>query len=68
MLTALIVQKILCLSETKTFINILNLSIQLRSLCGFNKVPHESQFSRFKCDFLEQINNFFVSASKQDVV
>ena len=59
MLTALIIQKILGLSETKTFLNILNLSSELKSLCNFSKVPHESQFSRFKCDFITHIVHFF---------
>ena len=59
MLTALIIQKILGLSETKTFLNLLNLSSELRALCKFYKVPHESQFSRFKADFLAHIVHFF---------
>jgi hypothetical protein len=59
MLTALIIQKILGLSETKTFLNILNLSSELTALCKFSKVPHESQFSRFKADFLAHIVHFF---------
>lgn len=59
MLIALIIQKILGLSETKTFLNILNLSSELKSLCNFSKVPHESQFSRFKCDFITHIMIFF---------
>jgi len=59
MLTALIVQKILGLSETKTFLNILNLSSELRALCKFLKVPHESQFSRFKANFITHIQDFF---------
>ncbi|WP_416335571.1 transposase, partial [Clostridium cochlearium] len=42
MLTAFIVQQILGISETELFINILNLSKELRSLCNLNKVPHES--------------------------
>jgi hypothetical protein len=59
MLTALIVQKILGISETKQFINILSLSGELRSLCEFTTVPHESQFSRFKSCFLQHIHEFF---------
>lgn len=59
MLIALIVQKILGLSETKTFLNILSLSKELRSLCNFSKIPHESQFSRFKTDFITNIQDFF---------
>ncbi len=60
MLTALIIQKILGLSETKTFLNILNLSSELRELCNFSRVPHESQFSRFKADFLAHIAYFSI--------
>lgn len=59
MLNALIIQKILGLYQTKTFLNILNLSSELRKLCNFFKVPHESQFSRFKADFLAHIVHFF---------
>lgn len=59
MLTALIVQKILGLSEIKTFLNILNLSSELRTLCRFFKVPHESQFCRFKTDYITHIQDFF---------
>ncbi|KGI40487.1 transposase [Clostridium tetani ATCC 9441] len=59
MLTAFIVQKILGISETELFINILNLSKELRSLCNFNKVPHESQFSRFKSNFIQHLHSFF---------
>lgn len=59
MLIALIVQKILSLSDTSQFLNILNLSKELRNLCGFATIPHESQFSRFKSDFLSHLNDFF---------
>ncbi|MBP1865881.1 hypothetical protein BD780_002555 [Clostridium tetanomorphum] len=59
MLTALIVQKILGISETELFINILNLSKELRSLCNLNTVPHKSQFSRFKSNFLQHLHDFF---------
>ncbi|WP_243447688.1 transposase [Clostridium tetani] len=59
MLTAFIVQKILGISETELFINILNLSKELRSLCNFNKVPHESQFSRFKSNFIQHLHSLF---------
>ncbi|MFD3158411.1 transposase [Haloimpatiens sp. FM7330] len=59
MLTALIIQKILGLSETETFITILKLSSELRSLCEFTTIPNESQFSRFKSNFLQHIHNFF---------
>ncbi len=43
----------------KTFLNILNLSSELKTLCKFSKIPHESQFSRFKCDFITHIVHFF---------
>jgi hypothetical protein len=59
MLTAFIVQKILGISEIELLVNILNLSSELRSLCEFSTVPHESQFSRFKSNFIQHIHSFF---------
>lgn len=59
MLTALIVQKILGISEIELLINILNLSSELRSLCELKTIPHESQFSRFKSNFFKHIHLFF---------
>jgi len=60
MLCALLIQKILCINETSLLVNVLSLSSELRELCGFTKVPHPSQFTRFKQDFLKELNMLFV--------
>jgi hypothetical protein len=48
MLSALIIQKILSIPTIQLLIYILNLSKELRELCGFPRIPSPSQFSRFK--------------------
>jgi len=37
----------LSIADTSLFFTILNLSSKLHSLCGFETVPNESQFSSF---------------------
>ena len=56
MISFFILKNILCISSIDTMINILSLSSELRSYCGFFKIPHKSQFSRFKSEFLDDIN------------
>ena len=58
-ISSLIIQKVLSIPTTSLLINVLNLSPQLRSLCGFKRVPDAAQFSRFKTDFLKELNIFF---------
>ena len=48
MISALILKSMLSIADTSLFINILNLSSELRDICGFTTVPNASQFSRFK--------------------
>ncbi|ABY92607.1 MULTISPECIES: transposase [Thermoanaerobacteraceae] len=59
MLTALIIQKILSIPTVQLLAHVLKLSKELRELCGFKRVPHPSQFSRFKSIFLKDLENFF---------
>ncbi|MDI3311068.1 MAG: transposase [Thermoanaerobacterium sp.] len=60
MLSFLIIQKILSISSTQLLVHILNLSKDIRELCGFFKrVPNVSQFSRFKSLFLRDLDDFF---------
>ena len=59
MLTALIIKMILSITDISLLINILNLSSELRTLCGFTKVPNASQFSRLKIDFEADFFQFF---------
>lgn len=59
MLTALFIQKILSVPTVQLLVHVLKLSKELRELCGFKRVPHPSQFSRFKSIFLKDLENFF---------
>lgn len=59
MLSALIIKMILSITDISLLINILNLSSELRDLCGFTSVPHASQFSRFKITFEEDLHCLF---------
>lgn len=59
MISSLIIKSILSIADTSLFINILNLSSELRELCGLTSVPHASQFSRFKINFEKDLKCFF---------
>lgn len=59
MLSALIIKSILSIADTTLFLNILNLSSELRNLCGFTTVPNASQFSRLKINFEKDLEQFF---------
>ena len=61
MISALIIKAILSITDTSLFITILNLSSELRTLCGFTTVPNASQFSRFKITFEKDLETFFHS-------
>jgi hypothetical protein len=61
MLTALIIKMILSITDIALLINILNLSSELKTLCGFSIVPNASQFSRLKIDFEDDFLVFFNS-------
>ncbi|MGL4373160.1 MAG: transposase [Turicibacter sp.] len=59
MISALILKSMLSIADTSLFINILNLSSELRDICGFTTVPDASQFSRFKIRYEKDLKNFF---------
>lgn len=59
MINFFILKNILGFSESKQLINILRISNDIRRFCGFTKVPHESQISRFNTNYLKYINNMF---------
>jgi hypothetical protein len=59
MVTALIIKMILSIPDISLLINILNLSSELKTLCGFSRVPNASQFSRLKIDFEQDFLMFF---------
>ena len=52
---------ILSIPDISLLINILNLSSELKTLCGFSIVPNASQFSRLKIDFEDDFLVFFNS-------
>jgi hypothetical protein len=59
MLWALIIQKIFSIPTDSLLLIILEYSKPLREFCGFNKVPDASKITRFKQDFLEDLQSFF---------
>jgi len=64
MLTALIIKMILSITDTSLLINILNLSSELKNLCGFTTVPNASQFSRLKTTLKMILSNFSITLLK----
>lgn len=59
LLNAFIIKNILSIPSTDLLITFLSISSELRKFCGFLKIPHKSQFSRFKTDFLDNFNDLF---------
>ena len=57
MLNAFIIKNILSISSIDLLITFLSISSELRKFCGFLRVPHKSQFSRFKLNFLDDLND-----------
>lgn len=58
-LSALILQKIFSIPTDSLLILFLSLSSELRTFCGFSKVPDAPLFTRFKQDFLPYIEIMF---------
>lgn len=54
-----LLQKIIGIHCDSTMLTILNLSRDLRELCGFGKVPDASKVTRFRQDFVSYINLMF---------
>lgn len=59
-LWALIIQKIFSIPTDSLLLVFLHYSRHLREFCGFSKVPDASKFTRFKQDFLDVLNDFFL--------
>jgi len=59
-ISALILQKIFNIPTDTLLILILNLSAELRSFCGINKVPDNSKWTRFKQDFCKYLEAMFI--------
>jgi len=58
-ISALILQKILSIPTDSLLIILLHLCKELRVLCGFDKIPDASKFTRFKQDFLPYLEMLF---------
>jgi transposase-like protein DUF772 len=59
MLNAFIIKNLLSIPSVDLLITFLYMSSELRDFCGLLKVPHKSQFSRFKSTFLDDFNELF---------
>lgn len=59
MINAFVIKNILSIPSVDLLITILSISSELRQYCGFLKIPHKSQFSRFKSHFLDNLNDLF---------
>jgi hypothetical protein len=58
-LWALILQKIFAIPRDELLLTFLHYSKELREFCGFDKVPDASKITRFKQDFLEDLQSVF---------
>jgi len=59
MLNAFILKNILSIPSVDLLITFLSISPSIRNFCGFLRVPHKSQFSRFKSEYLDDLNDLF---------
>jgi hypothetical protein len=59
MLWALIIQRIFSIPTDSLLLVFLNYSSSLRDFCGFSKVPDASKITRFKQDFLSDLQSVF---------
>ena len=59
MLWALILQRIFSIPTDTLLITFLNFSKELRDFCGFTRVPDASRFTRFKQEYLSDLQSFF---------
>jgi transposase len=60
-LSALLLQKIIGIPTDRLLIFILKASRELRDFCGFEKAPDSSKLTRFKQDFMPQLEQLFSS-------
>ena len=58
-LWALIIQRIFSIPTDQLLLTFLSYSKPLRDFCGFDKVPDASKITRFKQDFLEDLQSVF---------
>jgi len=59
MLNAFLLKNILSIPSINLLITFLSISPTIRNFCGFLRVPHKSQFSRFKSEYLDDLNHLF---------
>jgi hypothetical protein len=59
MIWALLLQRIFSIPTDSLLIIFLKCSKELREFCGFNKVPDASKFTRFKQDFVLDLQSMF---------
>ena len=59
MLKALLIQRIFSIPTDTLLIIFLKFSQELRDFCGFDKVPDASKITRFKQDFLDDLQSVF---------
>ena len=59
MLKALLIQRIFSIPTDTLLIVFLKFSQELRDFCGFDVVPDGSKFTRFKQDFLSDLQSMF---------
>ena len=59
LLWALIIQRIFSIPTDQLLLTILSYSKPLRDFCGFTKVPDASKITRFKQDFLHDLQSVF---------
>lgn len=59
LLWALIIQRIFSIPTDQLLLTFLHYSKPLREFCGFTKVPDASKITRFKQDFLEDLQTVF---------
>ncbi len=59
MLWALIIQRIFSIPTDTLLLTFLKFSSELRNFCGFKRVPNASRFTRFKQEFLDELQSFF---------
>lgn len=59
MLLALLIQRIFSIPTDSLLITFLKFSKELREFCGFTKVPDASKFTRFKQNFLLDLQSMF---------
>lgn len=59
MIWALLLQRIFSIPTDMLLLTFLHFSKELRDFCGFTNVPDASRFTRFKQDFLLDLQSFF---------